>query len=103
MKKKTSAPTRLPVILFSLVILAVLACSASRMWTLRALYTDAALRQLVQREIQYYADQSGILLSSIYITEVNASKVEFDIREYRRGRDSYTHDTLVIAPSANQP
>ena len=102
MKKKVS-PIKLPVVLFALLFLAVLACGLSRIRTLLPLYTNPDLRVRVQQEIEAFAEKKGLLLSSIQITAVSPTAIELSIREYRRGWDTITHETLPLSPVVTNP
>ncbi len=94
MKKKKVSVYRLPVILFAVVLVAVLACALRSVSTIVPLYTDADLRNTVQREVQAYADEHGLLLSSITIVSVQRGSMQLAVREYRRGFDAI--DTVTV-------
>jgi hypothetical protein len=102
MKKKIS-PIKLPVVLFTLLFLVVLGLSLCRVGTLLPLYTNADLRVRVQQKIEEFAEQKGILLSSVQITSVTPTAVDVSVREYRRGWDTITHETLSLGPAAPKP
>ncbi len=96
MKKKKVSVYRLPVILFSVVLVAVLGCGLRSVSKVLPLYTDADLRSTVQREVQSYADEHGLLLSSIRIVSVERGSMQLAVREYRRGFDAIEVVTVSL-------
>ncbi len=94
MKKKSASTPRLPVILFSLIMLVVFASALCRMYRIAPLYTQSDVRARVQWIVEEFAQNKGVLLSSIQIKSISSTELHLELRDYHRGRD--VRETHVI-------
>ncbi len=58
-----------------------------RLWQLRALYLDAAVRAQVRATLERTAEDHGWLLSDLRVEEVGVDRVRITYRPHHRGAD----------------
>lgn len=92
MKKKYHIPS----VVFTLILLWGFVVCAKQFTVLLPLYEDAHLRSQVQSVVQHFADEKGLLLSSIRIEGIEKDSVHVLVREYRKGRDTKTPYTVPL-------
>lgn len=70
-----------------LVVLAVFFALVPRVWSLRLLYFDRAVRSNVQSSLLRFRDERGWLLSNVELQEVHRDGFRFLHRQHVRGED----------------
>jgi dolichol-phosphate mannosyltransferase len=90
-------------VVFILLLLAIAASLAPRIWALRALYLDGKVRSAVTASLQNVSDTHGWILSDMELLSVDASSFRFMHREHRRDPAPPACFSVSLSTSALTP
>ncbi len=96
-------PSRVPALLFLVLILALAGPQAVRAWRIRPLYLDASVRDKANVALQQVSTSQGWNLSDMEIREVTTDGLAFLHREHRRNPDPPACFAFTFATSELHP
>lgn len=103
MKKKAPRPTRLPILLFTFIFLALSAYWGCRLWSVRALLLDAHVRTETNDAFRALVAAKGWLLSDLDLQRVDALGFRVVHRVHLRGTDPSTCLDGTFSPPSLAP